>query len=35
MLVCYYFKLKYLNQKDFLSPVKKYNFFLMNIKYIY
>ena len=35
MLVCYPFKLKYLNQKRFFYPtLKKYNFFLVDIEYI-
>ena len=34
-ILCYYFKLKYLNQKVFHLTLKKYNFFLKNIEYIY
>ena len=34
-ILCYPFKLKYLNQKVFYPTLKKHNFFLGNIKYIY
>jgi hypothetical protein len=34
-ILCYAFKLKYLNQQNFYPTLKKYNFFLLNIKYIY
>ena len=34
-ILCYPFKLKYLNQKKFYPTLKKHNFFLMNIEYIY
>ena len=35
MILCYPFKLKYLNQKVFYPTLKKHNFFLGNIEYIY
>jgi hypothetical protein len=34
-ILCYSFKLKYLNQKIFHPTLKKHNFFLKNIEYIY
>jgi hypothetical protein len=34
-ILCYPFKLKYLNQKVFYPILKKHNFFLENIEYIY
>ena len=34
-ILCYHFKLKYLNQKVFHSTLKKHSFFLGNIEYIY
>jgi hypothetical protein len=34
-ILCYSFKLKYLNQKVFYPTMKKHNFFLVNIEYIY
>jgi len=34
-ILCYPFKLKYLNQKVFLSHIEKNNIFLGNIEYIY
>jgi hypothetical protein len=34
-ILCYFFKLKYLNQKVFYPTLKKHNFFLGNIEYIY
>jgi len=34
-ILCYPFKLKYLNQKVFYPTLKKHNFFLGNIEYIY
>jgi len=34
-ILCYPFKLKYLNQKVFYPTLKKHNFFLVNIEYIY
>jgi hypothetical protein len=35
MILCYPFKLKYLNKKIFYSILKKQNFFLGNIEYIH
>ena len=34
-ILCYLFKLKYLNQKVFYLTMKKHYFFLGNIEYIY
>jgi hypothetical protein len=34
-ILCYAFKLKYLNQQNFYPTLKKHNFFLLNIEYIY
>ena len=34
-ILCYPFKLKYLNQKALYPTLKKYNFFLGNIEYIH
>ena len=34
-ILCYLFKLKYLNQKVLYPTLKKHNFFLGNIEYIY
>ena len=34
-ILCYPLKLKYLNQKVFYPTLKKHNFFLGNIEYIY
>ena len=34
-ILCYPFKLKYLNQKVLYPTLKKHNFFLVNIEYIY
>jgi hypothetical protein len=34
-ILCYPFKLKYLNQNVFYPTLKKYNIFLGNIEYIY
>jgi len=34
-ILCYPFKLNYLNQKVFYPMLKKYDFFLGNIEYIY
>ena len=33
-ILCYAFKLKYLNKKNY-PTLKKYNFFLVNVEYIY
>jgi len=30
-ILSYHFKLKYLNEKSFLSHIEKHNFFLVNI----